>query len=111
MAMNLDRRGFLAGLFGAAAVAAAGPIPAALEALTEEKFKEVVTQAAAYKSNGPEIWCDGKDYSFTQLQGFRPMREESDRIAAQALNNLFASFRELRRSVPPRSEWPPVKRS
>ena len=96
---KLNRRGFLAGLFGAAVVAAAGPIPAALEALPEKQFLKTVLEAANFihRSGQPEIWCDGKDYSFTPLPGFKPMREESDRLATAALNDLYERFR----NVPP----------
>jgi len=98
---ELNRRGFLAGLFGAAVVAAAGPIPAALEALPENKFKEVVGKAASkikILSGAPEIWGDGKGtYSFSPIEGFVPLRETSERIAEGVLNDLYKEFR----SAPP----------
>jgi hypothetical protein len=88
----MDRRQFLVGLFGAVAVTAAGPMPKALELLSDNKFKEIVLGAVS--SCASEVYMNNKgEYSLDPLPGFRPMREESDAIASQALNNLYNRFR------------------
>lgn len=93
-----DRRQFLVGLFGTAAVIAAGPIPKALAALTEPVFKDL------FKNLPPagEVYGNGKDYAFAKLEylqsppwyrvtipeGYHPLREESDRIGAAAIARM-----------------------
>jgi hypothetical protein len=92
----LDRRGFLIGLFGAAAVAAAGPLPKAMLEAPEDKFVNRARYFAALKeaaSKEPQIWGDDEGtYSFSPLPGFRPLREESDKLASQALSALWKEF-------------------
>lgn len=91
----MDRRKFLIGLFGTAAVAAAGPLPKAMLEVSDTEFLNRANYFASLKSQAVgdiEIYCDGKDYSFTPLPGFRPMREESNRLAAQAIQQLWESF-------------------
>ena len=91
----MDRRQFLVGLFGAAAVAAVGPLPKAMLEVSDTEFLNKANYFAALKSQSMgdvEIYCDGKDYSFTPLPGFKPMREESNRIALQAIQQLWKAF-------------------
>lgn len=97
--MQLDRRKFLIGLFGAAAVVAAGPIPKAIESLSDEDF---VASIKAALPRGDEVYGNGKDYAFATIQylseppwvkvtipeGYRPLREESDRLGAEAITRI-----------------------
>lgn len=97
--MPLNRRGFLIGLFGAAVITAAGAIPKAVEALTDKDFIKWVK--AALPANN-EIYGNGRDYAFARIkwidqppyievsipEGFKPLREESDRIGAEALARI-----------------------
>jgi len=100
VSLDLDRRSFLIGLFGAAAVAAAGPIPKVLEALPKQDF---IAAIKAVMPNAAEIYGDDKgNYGFATLKylneppyfevtipkGFRPLREESDRIGAEAIARI-----------------------
>lgn len=96
---QMNRRNFLISLFGTAAVAAAGPIPKALTALSDNEF--VATIKAALPRND-EIYRNGKDYAFAKIEwiaeppyvkvsipeGFRPLREESDRLGSQAIADM-----------------------
>lgn len=93
----MNRRAFLIGLFGAAAVAAAGPLPKALLEASEKEFLEKVNPFISVLSGDIEIWgnADG-DYSFTPLPGFRPLKEESNRLASQVLSQLYEAFGEVR---------------
>src|SRR5260370_24761202 len=91
----MDRRDFLKGLFGAVAVAAVGTLPKALLAAPEDKFIERAKFFASLVpdiSGGVEIYGNGKDYSFSPLPGFSPLREESNRLATQALRKFFGEF-------------------
>jgi hypothetical protein len=91
----MDRRSFLIGLFGTMAVAAAGAIPKALEIMPEPEFVGVLKKAAEIISGAPEIWRNEKgDYSFRELPGFWPLREESDKIATRALTALYSNYQE-----------------
>ena len=95
----LDRRKFLIGLFGTAAVVAAGPIPAAIEALPEQVFKDFAS--ALPPAN--EIYGNATgEYAYARLEyliappwfkviipdGYRPLRAESDRIGAEAIAHM-----------------------
>jgi hypothetical protein len=91
----MDRRDFLKGIFGAAALALAGPVPAKLLVLPEPEFhKTVATYVSRYfTSGGVEIFGDDKgNYSFTPMEGFRPLRAESDALGAQAIKAMFAEY-------------------
>lgn len=98
--MELNRRGFLTALFGAAAVAAAGPIPKALAKLSDQDFKAIILNALP---RNDEVYGNAKgEYAFAKLEwisappyikvtlpeGFRPLREESDRIGREAIARL-----------------------
>ena len=99
----MNRRQFLIGLFGTAAVAAAGQIPAAIEALTDEEFKHAAE--AALPSN-LEVYGLGPDYVFANIEylseppwfkaiipgGARPLRSESDRLADEAIARMRKKF-------------------
>jgi hypothetical protein len=103
--LETSRRSFLIGLFGAAAVAAAGPIPKLLEALPQKDFEAAATKAKLSLPKPPnnEIYGNGKDYAFAKIEylneepwfkvtipdGFRPLREESDRIGYEAMERLY----------------------
>lgn len=95
----LDRRKFLIGLFGTAAVAAAGPIPKAIAALPEPKFRDLFKNLPITA----EIYGNDKGlYGFAKLEylsgppwfkvtipeGFRPLRAESNRIGAEAIARM-----------------------
>jgi hypothetical protein len=89
----MDRRQFLVGLFGTAAAAIV--IPKAVLAAPEDFFINRARHFAALMAKAsaePEIWCDGKDYSFSPLPGFRPMRGESDEFARNVLSKLWEEF-------------------
>ncbi len=97
--MSLDRRKFLIGLFGTAAVVAAGPIPKAIDDLSDKDFMAAM-KAALPRSD--EVWGNGTGYAFAKIEfinthpyvkviipeGFKPLREESDRIGAEALAKI-----------------------
>lgn len=94
----MNRRKFLIGLLGTGAVIAAGPIPKVIESLRDEDFISAVK--AAMPSD--EIYSNGKDYGFATLkylpnppyfeitapEGFKPMREESNRLGAEAIARM-----------------------
>lgn len=95
----MNRRSFLVGLFGAAAVAAAGPIPKALAKLPEKDFtklaKDFLPKASEVYGNGKDYafavieWVDGPPYFKTKIpEGYRPLRDESDRIGAEAIAKM-----------------------
>ena len=89
----MDRRQFLIGLFGTAAAAVV--IPKAVLAAPEDFFVNKARHFAALMEKAraePEIWCDGKDYSFYPLPGFRPLRGESDELARNVLSKLWEEF-------------------
>ncbi len=98
--MKLNRRGFLAGLFGTAAVAKLGPMPKALAELPDERFKAIILNALP---RNDEVWGnDEGGYAFATVtwsneppyikvtvpEGFRPLREESDRIGREAIARM-----------------------
>ena len=97
--MKLDRRSFLIGLFGTAAVIAAGPIPTAIEQLTDEDFVKTIKDALPRQD---EVYGNGKDYGFARIEylneppwvkvtvpeGFRPLREESDHLGNEAIARM-----------------------
>jgi hypothetical protein len=101
--MPLNRRGFLIGLFGAAAIAKAGPIPKALQALSDTEFKQTILAAMP---RADEIYGLGGEYYLPQVNwtneppfiritipaGARPLREESDRIGAEAIARMLKEF-------------------
>jgi hypothetical protein len=96
---KLDRRKFLIGLFGTAAITAAGPIPKVLEKLPERDF---IAMAKALMPRYDEVYGNGKDYAFATIKylnkspyleivvpaGYRPLRDESNRIGAEALARI-----------------------
>ena len=98
--MTLDRRKFLIGLFGTAAVVAAGPLTKAIEKLSDQDFVRVIQ--GALPANDEIYGKDGK-YVFAQIEwldkapyvkviipeGFRPLREESNRIGAEAIARML----------------------
>jgi len=98
--MNFDRRQFLIGLFGTAAVTAAGVMPKVLEQLPKHDFIVAVRDAMPRQD---EIYGDDKGrYGFAKLEyiteppyfkvtvpdNMRPLREESDRIGAEAIARM-----------------------
>ena len=112
MKLETSRRSFLVGLFGAAAVAAAGPIPKILEAIPEKDFKAAAITAKArikLPANN-EVYGNGIDYAFAKIrylqqppwfeviipEGYRPLREESDRIAAEVMEKIHKEFKNVR---------------
>jgi hypothetical protein len=100
----MDRRKFLIGLFGTAAVAAAGPLPAVLEAMPEEDFLEIFRRAGEAMK---EIYMtpDG-DYVLAKITylmqdpwvtvdidpNAKPLRAESDRIGDEAIARMKREF-------------------
>jgi hypothetical protein len=100
----MDRRKFLIGLFGTAAIAAAGPLPAVLEAMPEEQFKEIFRSAGKAMK---EIYLtpDG-DYMFAKItyllqepwvtieipEDAKPLKAESDRIAEEQIARMKREF-------------------
>ena len=102
----MDRRQFLVGLFGTAAVVAAGPLPKALLDLPKEDFTAAI-QSAYTKAQLEIFMNDVGVYGFGTLEYlneapwirvippnefFKPMREESDRIAEETIARLKREF-------------------
>lgn len=98
----MNRRSFLVGLFGTAAVAAAGPLPKIIENLPEKDFINAVN---AILPSNDEVYSNGRDYAFATIKyltkapwlevtipdGFRPLRGESNKIAAEAIARMKAN--------------------
>lgn len=103
--MKLNRRGFLVGLFGAAVVAKAGPMPEALAKLSDTEFKSNIVsaltdfgfdQAEVYGNDKGEYafatltWTDKAPFALVSIPpGFRPLRAESDRIGCEAIARML----------------------
>lgn len=100
----MDRRKFLIGLFGTAAIAAAGPLPDLLEQMPEADF--TATFLAAHEA-AMEIYMNSLSiYGFAMIQyldhapwikvippeGYKPMRVESDRIGDEAIAHIKREF-------------------
>lgn len=96
----MNRRNFLKGLLGSATVIAAGAIPAVIEKLSDKQFIAAINAAMPRQD---EVYGDSKgNYAFAKLEyldhspyfkitlpdGFRPLREESDRIAHEVMNKF-----------------------
>lgn len=95
--MELNRRGFLIGLFGTAVAAA---MPKVLEQLSDEDFKKTILDALPPND---EIYGNGSsNYAFAKVEwldkapwikvtvpeGYKPLREESNRLGAEAIARM-----------------------
>jgi len=100
----MDRRKFLIGLFGTAAIVAAGPLPAVLEAMPEDQFKEIFRRAGIAMK---EIYLTPNgDYMFAKINYLlqdpwvkieipddaKPLKAESDRIGEEQIARIKKEF-------------------
>lgn len=104
MTIELDRRSFLIGLFGTAAIAAAGPMPTILEPIDLEAWARAVSRVyGSYIQDCLIYGCAGIRYTdkFPYIENVPPsaLTIEQITITAEEVLPITSELSEARRAI------------